>query len=126
MNTIKIYLAESGGIANLVKDFSIYQHSYQNKLLNIFVPTSILAPDFTSQLNGVTTGEYVAGTAVKVGMSYTASNGSIKTSESRYLNYIKILTYQNVEYALLRECCQKNLLYMRVKEQTPLYLRQML
>ena len=107
MNTIKIYLAESGGIANLVKDFSIYQHSYQNKLLNIFVPTSILAPDFTSQLNGVTTGEYVAGTAVKVGMSYTASNGSIKTSESRYLNYIKILTYQNVEYALFERMLPK-------------------
>ena len=38
MNTIKIFLAESGRIADLRKDFPLYQGQYQNKLLNVFVP----------------------------------------------------------------------------------------
>ena len=49
MNTIKIFLAESGRIADLHKDFPLYQGQYQNKLLNVFVPTSILAPQFNVQ-----------------------------------------------------------------------------
>lgn len=49
MNTIKIFLAESGRIADLRKDFPLYQKQFQNKLLNIFVPTSILAPQFNIQ-----------------------------------------------------------------------------
>lgn len=49
MNTIKIFLAESGRIADLRKDFPLYQKQFQNKLLNVFVPTSILAPQFNIQ-----------------------------------------------------------------------------
>lgn len=101
MNTIKIYLAESGRIAELKKDFPLYQHQFQNKLLNVFVPTSIVAPSFTSQNNnGVTLADYVASTSVKIGMSYTARNGTIKVSKNYYMRYLKTLTYQNVEYAL--------------------------
>lgn len=44
MNTIKIYLAESGRVADLQKDFPLYQGAFQNKLLNIFVPVSITEP----------------------------------------------------------------------------------
>ena len=101
MNTIKIYLAESGRIADLKKDFPLYQYQFQNKLLNIFVPTSILAPDFQSQsATGEVLTDYVAGTSVKIGMSYTARDGSIKVSKNYYMRYLKTLTYQNVEYAL--------------------------
>lgn len=101
MMTIKIYLAESGRIADLHKDFPLYQHQFQNKLLNVYVPTSILAPEFTT-LNAEeqTIGEYVAGTAVKIGMRYLTRSGEIKVSESRYMRYLKTLTYQGVEYAL--------------------------
>lgn len=101
MNTIKIYFAESGRVADLKKDFPLYQYQYQNKLLNIYVPTSIMAPDFISQnAEGTTLSEYVASTAVKIGMTYTARDGSIKKSRNYYMRYLKTLTYQGVEYAL--------------------------
>lgn len=49
MNTIKIFLAESGRVADLQKNFPLYQKQYQSKLLNVFVPTSILAPNYEIQ-----------------------------------------------------------------------------
>lgn len=49
MNTIKIFLAESGRIADVKKDFPLYQGQFNDKLLNVFVPTSILAPQFEIQ-----------------------------------------------------------------------------
>lgn len=100
MNNIKIILAESGRIADLKKDFPLYQGAFQNKLLNVMVPTSIIAPQFTSQAGGVVTADYVASTSLKIGMQYTARDGSIKTSTSYYMRYLKKFMYQNVEYAL--------------------------
>lgn len=121
MNTIKIYLATSGRIADLKKDFPLYQGQFQNKLLNIFVPTSILAPDFKAQsASGDITSEYVAGTAVKIGMTYTQTNGKIKTSKNYYMNYLKTLTYQNVEYALFERKLPKEFtLYTGVGANAP-------
>lgn len=49
MNTIKIFLAESGRIADLLKDFPLYKGQFNDKLLNVYVPTSILAPQFDVQ-----------------------------------------------------------------------------
>lgn len=49
MNTIKILLAESGRIADLRKDFPLYKGQFNDKLLNVLVPTSILAPQFELQ-----------------------------------------------------------------------------
>ena len=101
MNTIKIFLAPSGRVADLKKDFPLYQGQFQNKLLNIFVPTSILAPSFTSQsADGTVLADYVASTSVKIGMTYVSRDGSIKVSKNYYMRYLKTLTYQNVEYAL--------------------------
>lgn len=100
MNTIKIFLAESGRIADLKKDFPLYQGQYQNKLLNVFVPTSILAPNFSVQQAGQTIADYVSSTAVKIGMRTIERNGKINTSKTYYMRYLKTLTYQNVEYAL--------------------------
>lgn len=98
MNTIRIYLTESGRIADLQKDFPLYQGQFQNKLLNVFVPTSILAPIFTS--SGAVSADYVAATSTKIGMTYTARDGSIKTSKNYYMRYLKTLMYKGVEYAL--------------------------
>lgn len=100
MNTIKIFLAESGRIADLRKDFPLYQGQFQNKLLNVFVPTSILAPNFSVQESGETVADYVSSTAVKIGMRTIERNGKIHTSQTYYMRYLKTLTYQNVEYAL--------------------------
>lgn len=49
MNTIKIYLTESGRVADLRKDFPLFKGQFQNKLLNVLVPTSILAPMYSIQ-----------------------------------------------------------------------------
>jgi hypothetical protein len=100
MNTIRIYLAESGRIADLRKDFPLYQGQYQNKLLNVYVPTSILAPNFTVQESGSTIADYVSSTAIKIGLRTTERNGKIYVSKTYYMRYLKTLTYQGVEYAL--------------------------
>lgn len=112
MNTIKVYLAPSGRIADLKKDFPLYQGQFQNKLLNVYVPTSILAPDFKVLAQDQVVAEYVAGTAVKIGMTYLARNGELKVSKNYYMRYLKTLTYQNVEYALFeRKLPQEFTLY---------------
>ena len=100
MNTIKVYLATSGRIADLKKDFPLYQGQFQNKLLNVFVPTSILAPNFSVQESGNTIADYVSSTAIKIGMRTIERNGKIHTSKTYYMRYLKTLTYQNIEYAL--------------------------
>ena len=46
MNTIKIRLSTSGRIAGLDKNFPLYCGQFQNVLLNIWVPTEILASGF--------------------------------------------------------------------------------
>jgi len=49
MNTIKIYLSESLSVADLRKDFPLYQGQYQSKLLNVFVPKTLLSVDYDIQ-----------------------------------------------------------------------------
>lgn len=49
MNTIKIYLSESLSVADLRKDFPLYQGQYQSKLLNVFVPKSLLSANYDVQ-----------------------------------------------------------------------------
>ena len=76
MQTIKIILSESGSIAEIKKDFQIYQKAFQNKLVNILIPSSILAPSLISQYIDVDgaihndSGDGTTYTAVKIGMSY--------------------------------------------------------
>ena len=124
LNTIKIYLAESGRIADLKKDFPLYQGQFQNKLLNIYVPTSILAPEFTSSTaDGAVTKDYVASTSVQIGMTYVARNGSIKTSKNYYMRFLKTLIYQNVEYALYeRKLPQEFTFYAGQGENAPVLI----
>lgn len=103
MQTIKVILAESGRVANLKKDFPLYVGSYQNKLLNVLVPKSILAPKFTSNYidsYGVVKTEDGAYTAIKVGMTYLKRTGEIKQSTTYFMRYLKDVVINNVEYSM--------------------------
>lgn len=101
MQTIKIYLKESGSVAELVKDFNLYAGSYQNKLLDVYVPTSILytATDIDS--------------AVKIGGLLIAPNGSQVTTKSYYLNFVRNevvfdeFAQKNIEYAVYERLLPK-------------------
>lgn len=123
MNTIRVYLAESGRVADLKKDFPLYQGQFQNKLLNIYVPTSILSPEIKTIIPGQETGEYAAGTAVKIGMTHLTRNGEIKKSKNYYMRYLKTLTYQNVEYAMFeRKLPQEFTLYAGYGSNAPVLI----
>ena len=49
MNTIKLFLSTAGRTARCEKNFPLYCGQFQNVLLNIYVPTAILAPNFEIQ-----------------------------------------------------------------------------
>lgn len=100
MLTIKIYLKESGQVADMKKDFPVYRGQFNNILLNVFVPTSLLAPYFQEVADGSVVSPYVAGTAVKIAMRTIERNGSYMMSNDHYLRYIKTLAKDGVSYAL--------------------------
>lgn len=102
MLTIKVFLAESGAIARLDKNFPLYQGQYQNVLLNAFVPLSLLPEDFKIQApsqKGVIS-PYVAGTSVKVASYSLTRAGTERISKNYYLRFVKTLVDGGVEYAL--------------------------
>ena len=110
MQTIKVILAESGRVANLKKDFPLYVGSYQNKLLNVLVPKSILAPNFTSHYidtDGVVKSVDGAYTAVKIGMTYLERTGVIKQSTTFYMRYLKDVIINNIEYSMYERLLPK-------------------
>ena len=76
MLTIKVFLTSGGRIADLKKDFPLYQGQFQNKLLNVYVPTAILAPDFILQTSaGAAVSPYVAGTSLLIGIDVLSAFG---------------------------------------------------
>ena len=102
MLTIKTYLAESGAVADLHKDFPLFQGQFQNVLLNAFVPTSLLAPNFSvlAENTDEVISPFVAGTAVKCAMRTIARNGAYHLSAPYYLRFVKTLVKDGVSYAL--------------------------
>ena len=102
MLTIKVFLAESGAIADLQKDFPLFQNQYQNVLLNAFVPVSLLAPNFTvnAENSNSVINPYVAGSAVKVGIRTIARNGEYNQSLAYYMRFVKITVKNGISYAL--------------------------
>lgn len=101
MLTTKIYLAESGRVANLDKDFPIYQGQYNNILLNVFVPTNSLAPAYKIlNIDYTLSDPFLSGTAVEIGVQSVERNGSIRKSKTYYMRYVKTLKKGNTEYAL--------------------------
>lgn len=100
MLTIKVYLKESGAVADMRKDFPVYQGQYQNVLLNVFVPMSVLAPNFQEIAGNVVISPYTSGTTVKVAMQTIERNGAFKMSNDYYLRFVKTLVKDGVSYAL--------------------------
>ena len=92
MNTIKIYLDTDGSVRDLQKDFDLYQYEYQNKLINVFVPTSIL-PTFADNDPNV-------GYSCQLKVSAVTSGGVTKLTSNFYMRFVKRLTTNGVEYAL--------------------------
>lgn len=91
MNTIKIYLQESGGIADLRKDFNLYQGQYQSTLLNVYVPLNVVATKCD----------------VKVGIKHLDRSGKIKKSRNFPMKWVKDITYNGVGYALFERLLPK-------------------
>ena len=79
MNTINIFIKNSGSVAELQKDFALFAGSYQNKLIDVYVPTEILYSNEQGTFNN----------AVKIGAELTATNGETVTTNPYYLNFIK-------------------------------------
>lgn len=90
MNEIKIYLKPSGSIAELYKDFNLYQGSYQNVKLSLYVPKSLLYQNEQTTF----------GNAIKTGAILTAPNGKKVTTESYYADYVKDEVAGDVEYSV--------------------------
>ena len=113
MLTVKIYLEPSGRVANLIKDFPIYQGQYNNILLNVFVPTSILAPNFTvlSTANNSVDSPFVSGTAVEIASRTIERNGKYKLSKTYYMRYVKTLVKGETEYALFERKLPKEFVF---------------
>lgn len=100
MNEIQIYLKTSGSIAELYKDFNLYQDSYQNTVLSIYVPKAILYESVE--------GDFV--TAVKTGAFLTEQNGVVVTTKSFYADYVKDVTLSNQEYSVYSQPLPKEYL----------------
>lgn len=99
MHTIKIYLKPSGRFAELYKDFPIFKNAYQNKLVDVYVPKSVL---FANEQGTFTN-------AVKMAGILTAETGAEVTTDSYYLDYLKDVTINNVEYAVYERVLPKEL-----------------
>ena len=105
MNTISIYLKPSGSVAELKKDFAMYVGAYQNKLIDVYVPKSILFENETGTLTN----------AVKIGGLFTAPNGEQIKTESYYVPYLTTkkvidpMTNQEIEYAVYERLLPKEL-----------------
>ena len=100
MNKITIILKESGTIAELKKNFNIYQNSSQNVLLNILVPKSMTEGKFSAQFTNedgqvVENGVY---TAVKIGMVYIDNGGKYGKSETYFVRYLKEIKTSEGEF----------------------------
>ena len=79
-NVIKMYLTTNGfGDAILEKDISLYVGSYQNKLMNVFIPKNRLFENEENTFNY----------AVSVSALMTNDTGKKVTSKPYYLSYLK-------------------------------------
>lgn len=97
MNVIKIYLKTSGSIADLYKDFNLYTGSYQNVLLTLYVPKTLL---YENQENTFSN-------AVKTGAILTASNGVKITTKAYYADYVKDEEVDGVSYSVYSQLLPK-------------------
>ena len=97
MNTLNIYLKESGSTAEVQIDFRLFQNAYQNKLIDIYVPISLL---YTNEQNTFVT-------AVKTGAILTATNGARITTNSYYADYKGDQVVDGKNYAVYEQIMPK-------------------
>ncbi len=97
MNEIKIYLNPSGSTAELYKDFNLYQESYRNAQITLYVPTSLLYENAD--------GTYF--NAVKTGAILTAPNGAKVTTKSFNAEFVKTVEVDGIKYALYAQFIPK-------------------
>lgn len=90
MNEIKIYLKTSGRIAELYKDFDLYEGCYRNSQMSVYVPKSLLYENEDGTFANL----------VKTGAILTAPNGTKLTTKSYYLDYVKTETVVGIVYAV--------------------------
>ena len=101
MNKLTIILKESGSVADLKKNFKIYQHSSQNVLINILVPKEIVEGKLHAQYfneKGGIASESGVYTALKIGLSYTQDDGKLGKTESYYVRYLKDIKTADGEF----------------------------
>lgn len=97
MNEIKIYLNPSGNTAELYKDFNLYQESYRNAQITLYVPKSLLYENAD--------GTYF--NAVKTGAILTAPNGAKVTTKSFNAEFVKTVEVDGIKYALYTQLIPK-------------------
>lgn len=109
MNTLKIILDKnaSGKVAQLYKDFAMYVNSYQNKQVDVYVPKEMLYINAKELATNETPTNYA--NSVKIGGILTADDGSKKTTDSFYLDYLKETTINDVEYVVFERIMPKEL-----------------
>lgn len=90
MNEIKIYLKTSGRIAELYKDFDLYEGCYRNSQMSVYVPKSLLYENEDGTFANL----------VKTGAILTAPDGTKLTTKSYYLDYVKTETVVGIAYAV--------------------------
>lgn len=90
MNEIKIYLKTSGRIAELYKDFDLYEGCYRNSQMSVYVPKSLLYENEGGTFANL----------VKTGAILTAPNGTKLTTKTYYLDYVKTETVVGIAYAV--------------------------
>lgn len=90
MNTIKITLRTSGSVADLFKDFNLYVGGYNNKMIEVYVPKSII---YTNEENTFIN-------AVKIGAILTSTSGALVNTNSYFLDYVDDEVVNGITYAV--------------------------
>ena len=88
MNEIKIFLKTSGSLAEMHKDFALFEGSYRSASLSIYVPKIMLSAG-----EGETD-------AVKTGVILKAPNGAMTTTDAYYADYVNDVTINGIVYSV--------------------------
>ena len=112
MKTLKIYLNEDGSIRDYTQDFVINQYSFQDSLINVYVPTSILdLRNTNTTIEEEDTGatiQTINGTDVQMGLIYTNPNGTTRVGDGYLFNFVKSnIIVNNVNYTLFERLMPK-------------------
>lgn len=112
MKTLKIYLNEDGSIRDYTQDFVINQYSFQDSLINVYVPTSILDLRNTdTTIEDEDTGaiiQTINGSNIQMGLIYTNPNGTTRVGDGYLFNFVKSnIIVNNVNYTLFERLMPK-------------------